>query len=74
MSTGHPICATQVQEWKFKCEAIEKRESERREVDAKKHKDEVAYLENYAKQLKGQLETFLVPAKKGGPGVPAPAT
>ena len=50
----------------MKCEAIEKRESERREAEAKKHKEEVAYLENYAKQLKGQLEAFLVPAKKGG--------
>ncbi len=66
-------CVPQVQEWKFKCEAIEKRESERREADAKKHKEEVAYLENYAKQLKQQLETFLVPAKKPAPGAPAPA-
>ncbi len=59
-----PHAHTQVQEWKLKCEAIEKRENERREVEAKKHKEEVAYLENYAKQLKQQLETFLVPAKK----------
>jgi hypothetical protein len=29
---------TQVQEWKLKCEAIEKRENERREAEAKKHK------------------------------------
>ncbi len=54
-----------MQEWKLKCEAIEKRENERREAEAKKHKEEVAYLENYAKQLKGQLEAFMVPAKKG---------
>lgn len=33
----------------MKCEAIEKRESERREVDGKKHKEEVQYLENYGK-------------------------
>lgn len=57
--------ALQVQEWKLKCEAIEKREAERRESELKKHKEEVAYLENYAKQLKGQLETFVTPAKKG---------
>ena len=38
--------------------AIEKREAERRDSEAKKHK-EVAYLVSYAKQLKGQLETFL---------------
>lgn len=31
----------QVQEWKMKCEAVEKREAERREADAKKHKEEV---------------------------------
>lgn len=31
----------QVSEWKMKCEAIEKRESERREADGKKHKEEV---------------------------------
>lgn len=54
----------QVQEWKLKCDAIEKRENERREAEAKKHKEEVQYLENYAKQLKQQLETFLVPSKK----------
>ncbi len=54
----------QVQEWKLKCEAIEKRENERREAEAKKHKEEVQYLENYAKQLKQQLEAFLVPTAK----------
>ena len=42
----------QVQEWKLKCEAIEKRENERREAESKKHKEEVQYLETYAKQLK----------------------
>lgn len=31
----------QVQEWKLKCDAIEKRENERREAEAKKHKEEV---------------------------------
>ncbi|KAK9817993.1 hypothetical protein WJX72_005455 [[Myrmecia] bisecta] len=54
----------QVSEWKGRCEAVEKREAERREAEAKKHKEEVAYLENHAKQLKQQLETFLAPAKK----------
>ena len=38
-----------VAEWKLKCEAIEKREAERREADAKKHKEEVAFLENHGK-------------------------
>jgi dynein light intermediate chain len=60
-----------VQEWKLKCEAIEKREAERRDADAKKHKEEVAYLEKYASQLKGQLEAFVSPAKKGGGGMGA---
>lgn len=63
------VAPLQVQEWKLKCEAIEKREAERRESEMKKHKEEVAYLENYAKQLKGQLEAYVTPAKKGaGPG------
>lgn len=35
----------------MKCEAIEKRESERREVDSKKHKEEVQYLENYGRTV-----------------------
>lgn len=58
----------QVAEWKLKCEVIEKREAERRDAEAKKHKEEVAYLENYARQLKGQLEAFVTPAKKGAAG------
>eukprot|EP00878_Enallax_costatus_P044155 GHUV01052433.1.p2 GENE.GHUV01052433.1~~GHUV01052433.1.p2 ORF type:complete len:127 (-),score=36.50 GHUV01052433.1:112-492(-) len=68
------LAHVQVQEWKLKCEAIEKREAERRESEMKKHKEEVAYLENYAKQLKGQLEAYVTPAKKGaGPGSAAAA-
>jgi len=54
----------QVNEWKMKCEAIEKRENERREAEAKKHKEEVTYLTNHTKQLKTQLDTFLAPGKK----------
>jgi len=48
----------------LKCEAIERREAERREADAKKHKEEVAYLENYARQLKQQMDAVLAPARK----------
>jgi len=50
----------QVQEWKLKSEAIEKRENERREAEAKKHKDEVQFLENHAKQLKQQLSSVMI--------------
>mmetsp|Transcript_23609 Transcript_23609/g.70137 ORF Transcript_23609/g.70137 Transcript_23609/m.70137 type:complete len:251 (-) Transcript_23609:497-1249(-) len=60
----------QVAEWKMKCEAVEKREAERREAEAKKHKEEVQYLENFAKQLKQQLEAFLVPSKKTAAAAP----
>lgn len=28
----------------------------------------MAYLENYARQLKGQMEAFVTPAKKGAAG------
>jgi dynein light intermediate chain len=62
------VLSCQVAEWKLKCEVIEKREAERRDAEAKKHKEEVAYLENYARQLKGQLEAFVTPAKKGAAG------
>lgn len=51
--------ALQVAEWKLKCEAIEKRETERREVDAKKHKEEVAFLENHGKLLNRWLSVQL---------------
>ena len=63
--------ARQVAEWRLKAEAIEKREGERREAEAKKHKDEVAYLESYARQLKGQLEALTNVAGKKGPAGPA---
>ena len=53
---GQPITdtslLTQVAEWKLKCEAIEKREAERREADAKKHKEEVAFLENHGEWVR----------------------
>ncbi|GBF90114.1 hypothetical protein Rsub_02822 [Raphidocelis subcapitata] len=64
----------QVAEWKLKCEATEKRESERREAETKRHKEEVAYLESYARQLKGQLEAAISPAgKKAPPPAAVPA-
>ncbi|GAQ87532.1 dynein light chain [Klebsormidium nitens] len=60
----HKELERQLQEWKNKAEAIEKRESERRALDEKKHAEEVAYLQRSNKQLKQQLETFLAPPKK----------
>ena len=36
----------QVNEWKMKCEAIEKREAERREAELKEHREETTYLED----------------------------
>ena len=47
-------------EWRLKCEAVEKRESERREVDAKKHREEVTFLENHGEEM----NFCLVPARK----------
>lgn len=42
----------QVIELKAKCEAIEKRESERRALDEKKHSEEIAFLKKTNVQLK----------------------
>lgn len=36
---------SQVGDWKAKSEATEKREAERREAEARKHKEEVSFLE-----------------------------
>lgn len=42
----------QVNEQKAKCEAIEKRELERRQVEEKKHTEEVQFLKRTNQQLK----------------------
>ena len=52
----------QVQDLKAKCEAIEKRESERRAMEEKKHAEEIAFLKRTNAQLKQQLESVLSPA------------
>ena len=49
----------QVAEWKLKCEAIEKREAERHEADAKKHKEEVAFLENHGESPATRSDSLL---------------
>eukprot|EP00164_Ancoracysta_twista_P002050 GFYU01002701.1.p1 GENE.GFYU01002701.1~~GFYU01002701.1.p1 ORF type:complete len:247 (+),score=91.94 GFYU01002701.1:113-853(+) len=54
----------QVLELKSRCEAIEKRENERRALDEKKHAEEVTFLKKQNQQLKTQLENLLAPTKK----------
>ncbi|KAJ3019444.1 Axonemal dynein light intermediate polypeptide 1 [Thoreauomyces humboldtii] len=53
-----------VLELKAKCEAIEKRESERRAMEERKHAEEIAFLKKTNVQLKTQLEGILSPQKK----------
>mmetsp|Transcript_13849 Transcript_13849/g.31015 ORF Transcript_13849/g.31015 Transcript_13849/m.31015 type:complete len:102 (+) Transcript_13849:1-306(+) len=54
----------QVAELKAKCEAVEKRETERRMLEEKKHAEEIAFLKRSNIQLKTQLEALLAPTKK----------
>ena len=53
-----------VQELKAKCEAIEKREQDRRLLDEKKHRDEIDYIKKNNDQLKANLEALLSTPKK----------
>jgi dynein light intermediate chain len=53
-----------VLELKAKCEAIEKREGERRAMEERKHAEEIAFLKKTNVQLKTQLEGILTPQKK----------
>merc|ERR1719399_2612013 len=52
----------QIQDLKSKCEAIEKRESERRALEEKKHAEETQFLKKANAQLKQQLEGLLAPS------------
>jgi len=54
----------QVADLQAKCEAIEKRELERRAADEKKHQDEMTILQKANKQLTSHLQTILNPTKK----------
>lgn len=54
----------QIQELKNKCEAIEKREAEKRSMEERKHAEEIAFLKKTNMQLKTQLEGILNPQKK----------
>ncbi|XP_077969815.1 33 kDa inner dynein arm light chain, axonemal [Styela clava] len=52
-----------VNELKAKCESIEKREAERRQVEEKKHSEEIQFLKRTNQQLKTQLEGIIAPKK-----------
>lgn len=52
-----------VADLKAKCEAIERREAERRQQDDKKHQDEIQFLKRSVQQLKQQLEGIIAPKK-----------
>lgn len=52
-----------VADLKAKCEAIERRELERRSQDEKKHTDEIQFLKRSVQQLKQQLEMIIAPKK-----------
>ena len=41
LETENKELEKQVNEWKMKCESIEKRENERRQAEEKKHKDSI---------------------------------
>lgn len=46
-------------EWKVKCEAVEKKDQERRSEEAIKHKEEVDFLNKHNMSLKKELEQLL---------------
>jgi dynein light intermediate chain, axonemal len=54
----------QVKELTAKCEAIEKREAERRMAEEKKYAEEINFLKKTNQQLKNQLDSILAPTKK----------
>lgn len=60
----YTISQHQVMDLKAKCDAIEKREAERRLLDDKKHNEELQALKKTNQQLKAQLEGIIAPAKK----------
>lgn len=53
----------QVNELKAKCEQIEKRAQEQRQVEEKKHSEEIQFLKRTNQQLKTQLEGIIAPKK-----------
>lgn len=57
------VCYVQVMELKMKCDAVEKRESEKRQLEEKKHQEELSTLKKTNQQLKTQLEGIIVQKK-----------
>merc|ERR1711936_766863 len=53
----------QVNELKAKCEQIEKRANEQKQVEEKKHTEEIQFLKRTNQQLKTQLEGIIAPKK-----------
>ncbi|XP_064652262.1 33 kDa inner dynein arm light chain, axonemal [Lineus longissimus] len=53
----------QVNELKAKCEQIEKRATESRQMEEKKHTEEIQFLKRTNQQLKTQLEGIIAPKK-----------
>ncbi|KAJ3597809.1 hypothetical protein NHX12_001326 [Muraenolepis orangiensis] len=53
----------QVNEQKAKCEAVERRELERRQTEERKHSEEIQFLKRTSQQLKAQLEVTVSPKK-----------
>jgi len=51
----------QVNELKAKCDQIEKRALEQRQVEEKKHADEIQFLKKTNQQLKTKLEGIIAP-------------
>ncbi|KAL5013135.1 hypothetical protein ScPMuIL_007405 [Solemya velum] len=52
-----------VNELKAKCEQIEKRAQEQKQVEEKKHQEEIQFLKRTNQQLKTQLEGIIAPKK-----------
>ncbi|KAG7476217.1 hypothetical protein JOB18_049146 [Solea senegalensis] len=53
----------QLSEQKAKCDAIEKRENEKRQVEEKKHLEEIQFLKTTNQELKTQLEGIITQQK-----------
>ncbi|XP_023271020.1 axonemal dynein light intermediate polypeptide 1 [Seriola lalandi dorsalis] len=63
LETEKQALKDQLNEQKAKCDAIEKRENERRQLEEKKHAEEVQALKKSYQQLKTQLEGIIAPKK-----------